>query len=139
MPTKKRKEREKLQAEEQNRLDLLFSNAPAHGKRDYMGGDVTDALLAGIDETKKDHPRLNLKGALLSQTDDGCIVYRDDLMRDGARKTNAGISDDRRDLVRDLQKRYSDIWGKRGAPKIIAIEQGLKVRFIQKLFKEVPK
>ena len=139
MPTKRRKEREKLQAEEQNRLDLLFSNAPAHAKRDPVVGDVTDALGAGIKEAKKAYPELLLKGALLSQTEDGCIGYRGDLMRDGAKKANAGFSDDRRDLVRDLQKRYSDIWGKRGAPKIIAIEQGLKVRFIQKLFKEVPK
>lgn len=44
----------------------------------------------------------------------------------------------RREDALDLQKKYRDIWGKRGAPKLIAYNENLSVSTVQKYFKDFP-
>lgn len=46
--------------------------------------------------------------------------------------------DEREDTARLLQRKYADIWGKRGKAKIIAIDEQLPVRTVQQYFKDFP-
>ena len=73
----------------------------------------------------------------MEYTEDGLVIERTDLMRKGGTKTGKGNSADLHDQVQYLKKLYQGIWGKRGAPKIIALtEKDLSERTIQRYFKK---
>lgn len=136
MPSKIRREREAKKIEWEKWFDKQSQNIPEWGK---LKPGEQDPIFGGIEETAQACPELRLKGGLLEQDENGCVIERTDLMSKGGLKTGKSISDDCSDQAQHLKKRYSNIWGKRGAAKRIALtEKDISERTIQRYFKKFP-
>lgn len=56
----------------------------------------------------------------------------------GAQEYNQGMSQERSLYAKALKQKYPIIWGLRSAAKVIAINENLSVRTVQKYFKDFP-
>jgi hypothetical protein len=140
MPTKERKARERALAKEEQRLDELFANAPKISSELMKNSNnVTADICAGIEEAQSTYSELKLRRGLLLGDELGRVIVNTNAMKRGAIKSNNDRQDVSRDQAEDLRRRYSDIWGKRGAAGKIAAEHGLSPRTVQKYFKKFPK
>ncbi len=140
MPTKDRKARERAHAEEKQRLDELFANAPKISSKLMKNSNTVAAdISAGIEEAKSIYPELKLRGGLLIGDELGRVIVNTEAMKKGATKPNNDRQDVSRDQAEDLRRRYPDIWGKRGAAGKIAAKEGLRLRTVQKYIKKFPK
>jgi hypothetical protein len=134
MPTKERRLREKAEKDAADRMELIFANVPPHVRSGRDGLDVTEAMLAGLDEALAENPHFKLRGGLLVPTGDGNIGYAAKKMGDKTR-----VLAFRKSTAEDLRSRYMSIWGKRGSAKVVALTEGdLSVRTVQKYMKDFP-
>jgi len=112
MPTKKRVAKEKEEAELSSILKLS-DNIKKLFKLERLGNKSSGGLIQTIGDDLFLHPNTG-------------------------KMANDYRQEDRSDLIWALKREYSDIWGKRGYAKRIAIEKGLAVRTVQKYMKEFP-
>jgi hypothetical protein len=132
MPSKERKEKELKRSKAKQEADLFWAeqigSAPDHIKK-KLGhpSQLSKALIT----SNTPHQRLGAKydeitGELLKQ-----------VIPEGIGK-NLESKENREATARALREKYKEIWGRRGAAKIIAHEEGLSVRTVQKYMKDFP-
>lgn len=79
-------------------------------------------------------PYLRLKGGLVGFDENG-DPYLNENLRQGAGK---GSHEESIAEVRSLKRKYSTVWGKRGYPKKIAMENDLSVETVRRYFRLYP-
>jgi hypothetical protein len=128
MPSKERRERERLQEERNKEWDQDLPKVPdrviAQKVAQRLGVDLPSGLSEAL-YTKGQH------NAAWSKYDErGQYIIREDPEDLGANSNRKSTREDDAILLRE---KYPDIWGKRGKAKIIAgNEKNLDIRTVQK-------
>lgn len=121
MPTKARVLREQAKKQAQAEAEIFFSGCIKR-KKDIP--DILDHLLKGC------------------RWDNLVIYNKDDSSPEIHPLSGKGANDmrhnERHDCASNLRKKYKNIWNIRGAAKVIAIDEGLSIRTIQKYIKDFP-
>jgi hypothetical protein len=112
MPTKKRVAKEKEEAE-LSRILKLPDNLKHLFEVERLGNKPAGGLIQTIGDDLFLHPNIG-------------------------KRANDSKQEDRAEMALTLKKKYSDIWCKRAGAKVIAIDEGLSERTIQKYMKEFP-
>lgn len=136
MPTaiRKQRETEKRRQAEQDAADLAefdrliaqLSPAQLRALQTDFDGNKDLILVFPAD--------MRLKNGLLSFDENGDVLRHQNLGRGG----NMCRENDALDEARDLKRKYSELWGKRGYAKVIAYRSGRSVETIRRYFKKLP-
>ena len=127
MPTRARKQRDRDRLANKQTLDSAVSNAPAH-IRNRLG--QTSELSKNL-HTKGQH---NAGWAKFDERGQN-IKKHEDPERQGA---NLERKENRKSDAQELQRKYVELWGKRGVAKRIAHAEGLKVGTVRRYMKDFP-
>ena len=132
MPTKKRKENQKLRKEaaiaEQQFWDKVMSAVPPHTvPRLHTKSTILENL-------RSDAPYLR-RFAVKFDTDTGQHLKQE---FDTDIDPNVESRENREATAKDMRERHRDVWGKRGSATQIANAEGLNVRTVQKYMKDFP-
>lgn len=136
MPTRKRRER----AEELKRART--EEAQTWAEFDSQMTSLDEAQRAELAELSKDESSWNVPPHALKALSNVGLTFDVDGEPAISAAHGVGGNDlraaDKADKVRDLKGRYADIWGTRGAAKVIARKENCSVETIRRYFRMTP-
>lgn len=124
MPTADRKDRERQQKNFNDELDRVISNPPDHVLMRLNQPSILTENLDADGQHKAGWAKYDIQGNPLKREDP------EDLGANSDRKSK------REDDALLLQQKYLNIWRKRGSAKIIASNEKLNIRTVQKYIKD---
>lgn len=140
MPTKARRQREKLERERLAELDQALRDPPDHIKKAKAteGTRLNDLILASIDEfqSASANAPYRLRGGLLVAVEEGQLGINRKAMSNGAKRINEQRIAGNKAIGK--RSKYLAVWGKKSAAKSIAISEGVALSTVYRWFKQAP-